>query len=263
MIFEEDIPESPVERLEMMKGILISCATAGTKDNRSYTLLRRGFMSDPSTRERLPQFVRIYRDLDAFWPYIKEEADTYAKRRQIISVAFTPLMDYLEGYNNAPSDEIITETIRSFGMDSVNSIWAKALDRRSSDPEGAITAARSLLESVIKHILDDMRETYSDRDDLPKLYANVARALNLSPNQHAEEPIKAILGGAMTLVNGIGTLRNRLSDSHGRGRRLPARPSARHASLAINTAGSIAAFLVETYLEDQSHRKLHYTERDV
>ncbi len=63
------------------------------------------------------------------------------------------------------------------------------------------------------------------------------------------EPIKSILGSAMNLVNGIGTLRNRLSDSHGRGGTLPVKPSPRHASLTVNTAGTIAAFLVETHQE--------------
>ncbi|MDG1319996.1 MAG: abortive infection family protein [Paracoccaceae bacterium] len=48
---------------------------------------------------------------------------------------------------------------------------------------------------------------------------------------------------------GGSTLRNRLSDSHGRGGRLPVRPSPRHASLAVNTAGAIATFLVETFNE--------------
>ncbi|WP_267901767.1 abortive infection family protein [Sinorhizobium meliloti] len=46
----------------------------------------------------------------------------------------------------------------------------------------------------------------------------------------------------------LGTLRNRLSDSHGRGG-MPVRPSPRHASLAVNTAGAAATFLVETHLE--------------
>jgi hypothetical protein len=41
----------------------------------------------------------------------------------------------------------------------------------------------------------------------------------------------------MTLVNGLGTLRNRLSDSHGRGGKR-VKPSPRHASLAVNTAGA-------------------------
>ena len=128
-------------------------------------------------------------------------------------------------------------------------MWSKALSRRTSDPEGAITLARTLLEAVIKHILDDLSLEYTDRDDLLKLYRKAAKALNLAPSQHSEEPIKAILGGAMNLVNGIGTLRNRLSDSHGRGGRLPVRPSPRHASLAVNAAGAVAAFLVETHRE--------------
>jgi hypothetical protein len=55
-----------------------------------------------------------------------------------------------------------------------------------------------------------------------------------------------LLGGAMNLVNGIGTLRNRLSDSHGPGGK-PVRPSPRHASLAVNLAGGVATFLVETF----------------
>ena len=76
-----------------------------------------------------------------------------------------------------------------------------------------------------------------------------AKALNLAPDHHSEESIKAILGSAMNLVNGIGTLRNRLSDSHGRGGKLPVKPSPRHASLAVNTAGAIAMFLVETHLD--------------
>lgn len=58
---------------------------------------------------------------------------------------------------------------------------------------------------------------YSEKDDLPKLYSLTAKALNLAPDRHTAEPIKAILGGAMTMVNGLGTLRNRLSDAHGRG----------------------------------------------
>jgi hypothetical protein len=96
--------------------------------------------------------------------------------------------------------------------------------------------------------LDERGTVYTDKEDLPKLYSLTAKALNLAPDQHTEEPIKAILGGAMTVVNGIGTLRNRFSDAHGRGGRAPVRPSPRHASLAVNIAGAVATFLVETHL---------------
>lgn len=252
MIDVSDIPDAIVEQVTMMEGILNDRATGGSPDSHIYEQLRRNFIAEPEIRDRLPKFVRTYRNLDSFWPYIKYEAGSYAERRQIISAAFTPLMDYLEGAASTPSDKIASDVLATFDSEGVHSVWEKALARRSVDPEGAITIARTLLETVSKRILDEMGESYSDGDDLPKLYANAAKALNLAPNQHTEEPIRAILGGAMNLVNGIGTLRNRLSDSHGRGGKLPVKPASRHASLAVNTAGAVATFLVETFHERQN-----------
>lgn len=148
-----------------------------------------------------------------------------------------------------PADTANTTVLSSFDPEGVHNVWTKALERRLSDPEGAITVARTLLETVCKRVLDDLSISYDDKDDLPKLYGNVAKALNLAPSQHAEDAIKAILGGAMSVVNGIGTLRNKLSDAHGRGSKVPVRPSPRHASLAVNMAGTVAVFIVETHLE--------------
>ncbi len=119
------------------------------------------------------------------------------------------------------------------------------MGRRHSEPEGAITAARTLLETVCKYILDEAGETYGD-DDLPKLYNKTAKLLNLSPSQHTEEAFKAILGGCHTVVQNLGTLRNRIGDAHGQGKN-PVRPLPRHAALAVNLAGSMATFLVETW----------------
>lgn len=244
-------PDSLIERIRQMQSILTASATGGggTDDDRIYQALRRDFISDPMLRDKLPDFVRKHRDLGAFWPYIKYEAGTYAERRQIISLAFTPILDELEGMRRMPADAANSTVLSSFDAEGVHAVWSKALDRRSSDAEGAITLARTLLETVCKRVLDDRAIPYDDKNDLPALYAAVAKALSLAPNQHAEEAIKAILGGAMNVVNGIGTLRNKLSDAHGRGGKLPVRPSPRHASLAVNMAGAVAVFIVETHLE--------------
>jgi uncharacterized protein YfkK (UPF0435 family) len=86
----------------------------------------------------------------------------------------------------------------------------------TSDPEGAITLARSLLESVLKHILDERKVAYNDKADLPELYRIVAKELNLAPDQHTEETFKRILGGITSVVNELGSLRNRLGDAHGK-----------------------------------------------
>lgn len=245
----EDFPDEPLEKARMLEGLLIASVTGGDKDDTAFAILRKHFMSDPVTKKLLPSFVRTYRNLDAFWPYMQGKFGRYAERREFITLEFNPLIDYLDGASLIPADEPISEVLRKFDADGVQSIWVKALERRGDDPEGAITLARTLLETTCKRILEELLIPYDDKADLPKLYGLVAKELKLAPNQHSLEPLKAILGSVTNLVNGLGTLRNRLSDAHGRGGRRPVRPSTRHASLAVNTAGAVASFLIETMIE--------------
>ena len=106
---------------------------------------------------------------------------------------------------------MVSDQLKTFDSAGVHEIWVKALSRRKDDPEGAITIARTLLETVCKRVLDELGIKYTNKEDLPKLYSMVAKSLNLAPEQHSEEAIRAILGGVMTVVNGLGTLRNKLS----------------------------------------------------
>ena len=245
----DDFPETRIDQVTMIERILTAAATGGARDTAMYEALRRELLADDQIKALLPSFVRTCRSLDTFWPFIKRQAGVYAERREIIAGAFTPLVEYLEGRGRAPGDEVTTDALATFDAEGVQAVWAKALARRSTDPEGAITVARTLLETVCKRILIGLGTPAGDKDDLPKIYSATAKGLRLAPDQHVEEPIKAILGGAMNLVNGIGTLRNRFSDAHAPGAKMPVRPSERHAKLAVNTAGAVATFLVETYLE--------------
>ena len=108
--------------------------------------------------------------------------------------------------------------------------------------------ARTVIESVCKHILDEAGIPHTDKDDLLKLYRETAKQLNMAPEKHQEEVFKQILSGRFTVVQGLGTIRNKLSDAHGKGKKA-IKPSPRHAALAVNLAGSMAAFLVTTWEE--------------
>jgi Abortive infection C-terminus len=246
---EQALPSTRFERAKMLKLTLISKATGGNAEENVYTQLRNEFMSDTLTNNLLPNFVRTSYSLSDFWSFIQPEAANYKERRAIINSSFKPLLEHLENTTQSPCDTIVSDALMRFDSEGVHVAWEKALARRMEDAEGAITMARTLLESVCKHILDESSIPYSDKEDLPKLYTLAANILNLAPSQHSEEPIKAILGGATNVVNGFGTLRNRLSDAHGRGSRLPVKPSPRHATLAVNMAGAIATFLIETFQE--------------
>jgi hypothetical protein len=149
-----------------------------------------------------------------------------------------------------PADELISQVLGSFDESGVHYAWQKALERRTSDPEGAITAAKTLLETVCKHIIDEAGQTYGDNEDLPKLYAAAAECLHLAPTQHTEKVFKSILGNCQSVVGNLAGLRNRLGDSHGQGKR-HVKPAARHAELAVNLAGSVAMFLIATWNDRQ------------
>ncbi len=242
---------SDFERAQCLQNILISVATGSPGNNGDYQTLRRIFVGNPETKALLPEFVRTNRDLSQFWQYIKFKYEHYAERRNFIYSGFLPLLDYIEGKTTVPSDDSISEGLKQFDADGVHSAWSRALERRKSDPEGAITAARTLLETVCKHILDERGIEYNQKKiDLHELYKLTANELNLSPSQHTQDIFKQILGGCSAVVNGLGTLRNRLGDAHGQGVR-QVRPSSRHAELAVNLSGSVALFFVTTFQEQK------------
>ena len=61
------------------------------------------------------------------------------------------------------------------------------------------------------------------------------------PSQHTEEAFKAILGGCYTIVQNLGSLRNKVSDAHGQGKH-SVKPLPIHATLAVNLAGAMSTF---------------------
>jgi len=232
------------ERATALQNILLDKATGKGEDELLFKELRMYFV-DSIHSKQLPSFIRTCRSLAQFWQEIKK-IEGYAARREKIYAEFQPILDILEARSDSPSDTHITEGIRSYDESGVNEIWNKALSRRATDPEGAITAARTLLETVCKHILEDMNIEYDRNGDMSELYKLTAKNLNLAPDSHNEQVFKQILKGCSSVVNGLGNLRNRLGDAHGNGK-TPVKPSDRHALLAVNLAGSMSVFLIQTW----------------
>ncbi|WP_280569789.1 abortive infection family protein [Chromohalobacter sp. 296-RDG] len=231
---------------ESLQNMMIARATTPDPvSNQDYAKARAALVSAPRIADLLPRMVHTCRDPSQFWGFIKSRFSTYEERRQYIWSEFRPLLDRLEavGY---PSDANISDSLERFDSEHVHAAWSKAVDRRDADPEGAITMARSLLESVCKHVIERSEGVeYGRSDDLPALYRKASRALNLAPDQHVEEVFRKILGGCTSVVVGLGELRNRVSDSHGQGQR-PVKPLPRHAELAVNLSGTMSSFLIAT-----------------
>lgn len=237
---------SDFELVQYFQDHLVMRATGDSFNNNAYTKCRLKLVQNKSFSNLLPKWLNSNRTIDQFWTFIKARYNTYQERREFIWGEFNNLLSYLETSKTSPLSETII-----FDEIYLHSLWEKALERKEIDPEGAITSARTLIESVLKYILDDQCIIYNDGADLPVLYKEVAKYLNLAPELHNEGIFKQILGGVSSVVTGLGALRNKLGDAHGKSK-TNLKPSVRHSELAVNLAGSMAIFLFRTYAEKKN-----------
>jgi len=129
-------------------------------------------------------------------------------------------------------------------LEDVDREVRRILESVERDPADAITAARALVETACKTVLEELGEPIDERDDLPGLYKRTALALKVDTTQH-EVVYRQILQGLASSVQGLAELRNKLGDAHGP-RRGGARAQPRHARMAAGAAMTIATFLIET-----------------
>ncbi|OIQ45238.1 MAG: hypothetical protein BM558_04515 [Roseobacter sp. MedPE-SW] len=251
---DPEIPEDLNECALYLKTNIIGLTTQGGSE-RGFKLARRHLLSDASIKRLLPDFVCHSNDADSLRATLSGVASgsgSWSIRRAHVAKAFIPILDFLES-NGSAADATITIGLANYDAPAIHAFWAKALERRASDPEGAVTAASALLEDVCKHIIEDSGDTWEDKWNIPKLYSQTSILLNLAPSQHQEEAFKTILGNCQSVVSSIGSLRNKGSDAHAGGRgRVPFKP--RQAALTVNLAGSMALFLIETWEARKAER---------
>ena len=247
-VFDEpEIPDNLFECALFLRDNIIGLTTQGGSET-AYKLARKRLMEDPSSKRLLPAFVRFSVDAASVTSALSSVASgsgSWAIRRGHVTEAFKPLLSFLETGGGA-ADATITTGLEVYDAPAVQTFWAKALERRTIDPDVAVTAASTLLEEVCKHIIEDSGAEWEAKWNIPKLYSEAAKVLKLAPSQHQEEVFKTILGNCQSVVQSIGSLRNKGGDAHAGGRsRVPFKP--RHAALTVNLAGSMALFLIETW----------------
>ena len=68
--------------------------------------------------------------------------------------------------------------------------------------------------------------------------------LNLDPNRKdISESLKQLLRGIVTIVSGIASIRNSMSDAHARSYK----PAKHHAKLSVNSVYTICMFLLDSF----------------
>ena len=74
-----------LEKVGYLQNILISRATGGETEQSEYEILRKDLLSNSSLSNKLPNWLRIHRNLDSFWGFIQPKFSTYTARRAFLA----------------------------------------------------------------------------------------------------------------------------------------------------------------------------------
>ena len=155
----------------------------------------------------------------------------------------------------------LLETADTYDIDSVKRDAERMLADTERDPEGAITSACSMVESVCRFILNDLEVPLPSDKDVSHLVKETQKALNLSPERPDIEPdIKRILGALGNIAGGIGALRTKAGDAHGKDKGTP-RLNGPILRFAIHSASTLSLFFIETWQARKGHHGKKSTQR--
>lgn len=143
--------------------------------------------------------------------------------------------------------EELSERAETVDFDTVKGEIDRARMNIESDPEIAITAACNILESLFRSIIIERGFSLPDDKSITSLYKEIRKLLGLED----DEGKSTILKNLAALVQGLGTYRTRKGSAHGRERGYK-KPKPSEARLAVNSANSLAMFVLEMWNELRS-----------
>jgi hypothetical protein len=201
-----------------------------------------GYMDDPETAPDAPPVGRFMS-----MPML-EEKRKFCRKFEATLARFG--MTYRQGGRistgaTAPSRSL-EEIIKGKDFPAVLSEFDRALEHVEKEPRESLSAACNILESVFKIYIEDNGLSMPARQDLQGVFKVVRADLGLDAGLVEDEDLKRIISGIYSIVDGVGALRTHASSAHGQGRKAY-KIEPRHARLAINSAHTVAAFILETW----------------
>lgn len=123
--------------------------------------------------------------------------------------------------------------------------WVTCLSRLEVDPASAITAARTLLETLLKTIITERGQAPDDNGELGRLLRQAQDVLNF--DRRDNQATHQILSGLGNVVQGLAALSNEAGDRHGlvQGQSID---DPGLAQLCVYAAGTIGIAFIELHL---------------
>lgn len=157
---------------------------------------------------------------------------------------------YISDGSLAPSKSL-ADLIKGRDIPAIDAEFTRALTNVTSEPREAVSAACNILESIFKTYIADEGLSSPNKQDLQNVWKVVRSDLGFDPSLVQDDDLKKVLSGILSVVDGIGAFRTHASSAHGQGRKIyNLKP--RHARLAINSAHTLALFVLETWDEKRA-----------
>ncbi len=185
------------------------------------------------------------------WATSLEYVEALANNAAIEDLPFEKLISELANLPSHSAGPHLQKISSEWTLDTVEREFRRAFENTESDPEAAITAACSMLESLFRSILVARGERLPKSMDIKGLYKEVREPLGLSPSKEIpdseiESDVRTILSALANAVQGIGALRTHAGTAHGRERGFR-RIDPRISRLAVNSSMAVALFAIETW----------------
>ncbi len=148
----------------------------------------------------------------------------------------------------------LEDLIRNFDVLSINQAFSRAVDRCDTESEDAILSACNILESICAVYIEDENLPLPNKKDLQNLWKVVKDDLGFDPASIVDQDLLKILSGMFSILHGVSALRTHRSSAHGGGR-TKYKIEGRHARLAVHSAHTLAAFILETWGKKREQSK--------
>ena len=196
------------------------------------------------------EYDKDYENFFCYNGYDERYAKIYQKCKDIV--------ERIEGTSSVIS-QAADNLKKKFSSEYMSQQIELMISMQATNPTNAIGAAKELIESCCKTILEEMQISYSKDDDVPQLADKTMKALNLlpsnvQPTDRGADAIKAVLGNLRAIPTKLAEIRNPFGSGHGKSASFQGL-EVRHAKLAVGSSITFVDFIWSTY-ENQNLDKL-------
>ncbi len=188
------------------------------------------------------EYDKDYENFFCYNGYDERYAKIYQKCKDIV--------ERIEGTSSVIS-QAADNLKKKFSSEYMSQQIELMISMQATNPTNAIGAAKELIESCCKTILDEMGILWSKTDDVPQLTNKTLDALNLLPaniqsTDQGADAIKAILGNLRSIPSKLAEIRNPFGSGHGKSASFKGLEE-RHAKLAVGSSITFVDFVWSTY----------------